>query len=135
LQALRRARAVLRSAHWWQGADAEHGVVARWYLPEGASPSAQDWNNPARRALALQLTHTPRPGSAKSTDPLNASCLLLFNGAAHPVRFVLPPGDWFLHIDNQYGNGLNRRLDSADGAQTLPRGSLWLASTVPIENL
>ena len=135
LQALRRARSVLRSAQWWQGADAGQGVVARWYLPEGASPSDQDWSDPARRALALELTHTQRPGSAKSTDSLNASCLLLFNGAAHAVRFVLPPGDWFLHIDTQYGNGLNRPLDSADGAQTLPCGSLWLASTAPIENL
>ena len=133
LQALRRARTVLRSTHWWQGAGAESGVVARWYLPEGTSPSAHDWNDPARQALALVLEVADKHGSARPADTQRASCLLLFNGAAHAVRFVLPPGDWFLHIDTQGGDCLNRPLDRAQGAQTLPQGSLWIASGAPTE--
>jgi hypothetical protein len=54
--------------------------------------------------------------------------LLIINGAAEALRFELPPGAWFLHIDTAGGDCLNRRLNDAE---TLAPGSLWLASAAP----
>jgi glycogen operon protein len=127
LQALRRARAVLRSAQWWQAPDAASGVVARWFLPEGSSPRPEDWNDPARLALALVLESADDHGS-DATNPQHAPCLLMFNSAAHAVRFVLPPGAWVLHIDTGGGDCLNQSLSDAE---TLQPRTLWLASAVP----
>ena len=48
--------------------------------------------------------------------------------AAEALRFELPPGAWFLHIDTAGGDCLNRHLNDAE---TLAPGSLWLASAAP----
>jgi len=101
-------------------------VVARWFLPDGSSPRADDWNDPAHKALALQLDAAP--GQLPLSAPFQASCLLIINGAAEALRFELPPGAWFLHIDTAGGDCLNRRLKDAE---TLAPGSLWLASAAP----
>ena len=129
LQALRRARALLRSTHWWQAPGAPSGTVAHWFLPEGSSPRPEDWNDPARQALALVLEPAQHLHSTRATDPLNARCLLLFNSAAHAVRFVLPPGAWFLHIDTGGGDCLNQSLNDAE---TLQPRTLWLASAATL---
>ena len=133
VQALRRNRAVLRSACWWQtdGAESgeEQGVVARWFLADGTCPQPQDWNDPAQRTIAVQLDRVNGPGGARQTDALNASCLLLCNGTSETLRCVLPPGAWFLLIDTAGGHSLNRRLHDAE---MLPPESLWLASAAPV---
>jgi glycogen operon protein len=128
LQALRQSRAVLRSSGWWQAAGAGQGVVARWFLADASAPRPQDWNDPARRTLAVQLDWAAARGSAHQAGALHASCLLLCNGASEPVRCTLPPGGWFLLIDTAGGDSPNRRLENVE---VLPPGSLWLASAAP----
>ena len=136
VQALRRSRAVLGSAHWWRSTGDEdgeqdalkQGVVARWFLPGGSSPHPDDWNDPAHKALALQLDAASGPCQMPPSGPLQASCLLIINGDTEALRFELPPGVWFLHIDTGGGDCLNRQLNDAE---TLAPGSLWLASAAP----
>jgi pullulanase/glycogen debranching enzyme len=104
-------------------------VVARWFLPDGSSPRPDDWNDPARQALALVLETADLDSSGAATaDPHDARCLLMFNSAAQAVRFVVPPGGWFLHIDTGGGDCLNQSLSDAE---TLQPRTLWLASAVP----
>lgn len=128
VQALRRSRAVLRSGCWWQAQGADQGVVARWFLADASSPRPEDWNDPARQTLAVQLDWAHAMGSAHQNDALHASCLLLCNGASDPLPCVLPPGVWFLLIDTAGGDSPNRRLEDVE---VLPPGSLWLASAAP----
>ena len=128
LQALRQSRAVLRSSGWWQAEGADQGVVARWFLADASSPRPQDWNDPARHTLAVQLDWATAIGDTHHNDALYASCLLLCNGASKPVPCVLPPGVWFLLIDTAGGDSPNRRLEHVE---MLPPGSLWLASAAP----
>jgi len=128
LQALRQSRAVLRSSGWWQAEGADQGVMARWFLPDASAPRPQDWNDPARRTLAVQLDWAAARGSAHHAGALHASCLLLCNGASEPMRCTLPPGAWFLLIDTAGGDSPNRRLEHVE---MLPPGSLWLASAAP----
>jgi len=128
LQALRQNRAVLRSSGWWQAEGADQGVVARWFLADASAPCPEDWNDPARRTLAVQLDWAAAMGSAHHAGALHASCLLLCNGASEPVRCTLPPGGWFLLIDTASGDSPNRRLEHVE---MLPPGSLWLASAAP----
>ena len=128
VQALRRSRAVLRSGCWWQAQGADQGVVARWFLADASSPRPEDWNDPARQTLAVQLDWAHAMGSAHHSDALHASCLLLCNGASDPLPCVLPPGVWFLLIDTGGGDSPNRRLENVE---VLPPGSLWLASAAP----
>ncbi len=134
VQALRRSRAVLRSAHWWQADPPEAcphpGVLARWFLPDRTRPGPQDWNAPWGGALALQLDWMAADRSLDAQDPCEASCLLLVNGTADALRCLVPPGRWFLLIDSADGGCLNRCLSDAEW---LPPGSLWLASTVPVD--
>lgn len=134
VQALRRSRAVLRSAHWWQADTAEpradQGVLARWFLPYGTRPSPQDWNAPGRSALAVQLDCIPAAYNAKACAPGEASCLILVNASSEALRCVLPPGTWFLLIDTASGDCLNRHLSQVE---LLPPGSLWLASAAPFD--
>jgi glycogen operon protein len=128
VQALRRSRSVLRSAHWWRTGDTDRGVLARWFLPDGSSPRPEDWNDPAHKALALQLDVIPGPGQMPLSGPFQAPCLLIINGDPEALRFELPAGVWFLHIDTGGGDCLNRQLNDAE---TLAPGSLWLASAAP----
>jgi glycogen operon protein len=128
LQALRRSRAVLRSGSWWQAQGADQGVVARWFLADASTPRPEDWNDPARQTLAVQLDWAHAMGSAHQNNALYASCLLLCNGASDPMPCVLPPGVWFLLIDTAGGASPNRRLETVE---VLPPGSLWLASAAP----
>ena len=128
VQALRRSRAVLRSGCWWQAQGADQGVVARWFLADASAPRPEDWNDPARQTLAVQLDWAHAMGSAHQNNALYASCLLLCNGASDPLPCVLPPGVWFLLIDPAGGDSPNRRLENVE---VLPPGSLWLASAAP----
>ena len=128
VQALRRSRAVLRSGCWWQAQGAGQGVVARWFLADASTPRPEDWNDPARHMLAVQLDWAHAMGSAHQNNALYASCLLLCNGASDPMPCVLPPGVWFLLIDTAGGASPNRRLENVE---VLPPGSLWLASAAP----
>ena len=128
VQALRRSRAVLRSGSWWQAQGADQGVIARWFLADASTPRPEDWNDPARPTLAVQLDWAHAMGSAHQNNALYASCLLLCNGASDPMPCVLPPGGWFLLIDTSGGASPNRRLETVE---VLPPGSLWLASAAP----
>ena len=128
VQALRQSRAVLRSSGWWQPEGADQGVVARWFLADASSPLHEDWNDPARHTVLVQLDWAQAMGSAHQNDALYASCLLLCNRASEPLPCVLPPGAWFLLIDTAGGDSPNRRLENVE---MLPPGSLWLASAAP----
>ena len=128
VQALRQSRAVLRSGNWWQTEGADYGVVARWFLADASSPGPEDWSDPARQAVVVQLDWAQAIGNAHQNDALHASCLLLCNGASEPLPCVLPPGAWFLLIDTAGDDSPNRRLQNVE---MLPPGSLWLASAAP----
>ena len=128
VQALRQSRAVLRSGNWWQTEGADYGVLARWFLADASSPGPEDWSDPARQAVVVQLDWAQAIGNAHQNDALHASCLLLCNGASEPLPCVLPPGAWFLLIDTAGDDSPNRRLQNVE---MLPPGSLWLASAAP----
>ncbi len=117
---VRRARPVLQARTWWQAEGGPGGVVARWHTPEGGALSPQQWNDGQQRALALHLQ-----------DCNNADCLLLINAATQPQVFQLPAGTWLRHIDSSSGAAGDTLLAAHE---TVPAGSLWLASTQPLFN-
>ncbi len=117
---VRRARPVLQARTWWQAEGGPGGVVARWHTPEGGALSPQQWNDGQQRALALHLQ-----------DCNNTDCLLLINAATQPQVFQLPAGTWLRHIDSSSGAAGDTLLAAHE---TVPAGSLWLASTQPLFN-
>jgi hypothetical protein len=66
--------------------------------------------------------------SAPGARRVNADDKRIINGDTEALRFELPAGVWFLHIDTGGGDCLNRQLNDAE---TLAQGSLWLASAAP----
>jgi len=124
LLTVRRARCALQARSWWQ-ADAVPGqVTARWSTPQGAALTLAEWNDGQQRALALHLSLP----SAATDRADNADCLLLLNAAAQPQIFQLPAGTWLRHIDSS-STGADAPLQAQE---TVPAGSLWLASTQPL---
>jgi len=121
----RSARRALQARSWWQADAAPGQVTARWSTPQGAALTPAEWNDGQQRALALHLSL-----SSPATDRAdNADCLLLLNAAAQPQIFQLPAGTWLRHIDSSSGAGTDAPLQAQE---TVPAGSLWLASTQPL---
>jgi glycogen operon protein len=127
---VRRARRALQARAWWRGAGdtGDAGAVqVCWSTPGGHPLSGADWDEGRLRALALHLQLAePQAGAAGATG---ADCLLLLNAARQPQTFALPSGPWFRHIDSSDADAPERPLARTE---TLPAGSLWLASTYPL---
>ena len=92
---LRREHPLLRRTAFYEEGPAPSKDHVHWFLPDGRSPEARDWEDPGTRALtALMVPAAPAP-----EPPL----LLLLNGAGNPTRFHLPeasPGrGWRVLLD------------------------------------
>jgi len=97
MQARKRLQAHL-GAHWWRepAEDPRCAVQhpsseARWLHPRGYPLRADDWESNSLRALSLQL---------RRNDHEDARALLLINGQAGAVEFVLPTGQWVTVFDS-----------------------------------
>jgi glycogen operon protein len=122
----RKARAVLQARAWWQSDGPAGSVMARWSLPDNTALTHEAWNDGRQRALALHLHQAQAdPGAS------HAACLLLLNASDQPLRFCLPEGDWWLHVNTQAGATTDLALATEE---TVPAGCLWLASTHPLFN-
>ena len=131
LIAARQQRLALSSASWWSEAGSQAGVQALWRAPDGAALTAQHWNDSQARAVAVHLHCAAGPLAGAAVHPgHSADCLLLCNASAQPVRFVLPPGGWWRHIDSASGDYQDHAIDAS---ATVPAGSLWLASRQPLQ--
>jgi len=85
LLAMRRQIPALAANRWWSGQPDGQGVIdVEWLNPSGMRLDAQDWEDPAAKALTIRLS---------------GDWLVLVNGSAHQVRFHLPPGKWHLTLD------------------------------------
>jgi glycogen operon protein len=81
--ALRRRHPALRRLAFLAPPSADEGTVAIWLRSDGAIMTDNDWHAANLHAFALQLREN-------GSDLL----VILLNGGAAPVRFVLPPGNW-----------------------------------------
>jgi glycogen operon protein len=122
----RKQRHLLQSRAWWQADETRHAVIARWTTPLAMPLNHDQWNDRHHRALALHLY----AGQGHSrTGASHADCLLLINASSEAVEFHLPEGQWLRHIDTGNGEHMDRPLSPRE---TVPAGSLWLASTQPL---
>jgi glycogen operon protein len=120
----RKERHVLQARAWWQSEGPVGTLIAHWRMPDNTVLTHEAWNDGRQRALALHLhIEQANPGDH------NAACLLLVNASDQPVRFRLPAGSWLLHIDTSTGNIADQALATEE---TVPAGSLWLASSRPL---
>ena len=129
LVALRRRLHLLRSSGWWRDGPGGPGTVARWFGPDGAPLSIADWESGEAGPLGLVLLGADDASGDEARDRGEA-LLLLFNGAALPVTFCIPPGRWLLEIDSEKAQGIDPPELLGRSATVAP-GCLWLARAAP----
>lgn len=98
LIALRHAHPVLRQRRFLHSLPIpEGGRDLVWHLPSGAEPEPGDWDDPALRALALEIrmAATMPDRAAHAGD----AAFIAINGGAEPVQMVLPQGRWRRVLD------------------------------------
>ncbi len=109
LVALRRAHPALRRRRYLTGAVA--GEVG-WFTPAGMPMTADDWNDPLARALAVVLDGDGEPDRDADGLPLvDDDLLLLVNGWWEPLPFTLPPPPG------------SSSAATGDGARAVPAGA------------
>jgi glycogen operon protein len=102
---------------WYTGLAEPDGIHdLTWLAPDGRALRAEDWRDPATRALGALIG---RPG--KASGPL----LLLVNAEAYERAFSLPTGSWRVLLDSAAGD---RPAEAAPvhGQQLLASHSLVL---------
>ena len=115
LTALRRRAAPLRRAGWWSAEPVAGEPRLRWLSPEGRAMEPADWERGHAHAMAVRFDGETHEGD----------WLLLINAGEAPAPFVLPSGDWHLHLATDDETSTTPRRLSAH--ETLPCGTLWLA--------
>ena len=108
----RRRHPVFRRRRWFQGAEvlgparveaADADIL--WFTPNGVPMAAEEWKDPAGRALAVWLNGAAIPTpDLRGAPVLDDDFLLLFNAGAEPVDFALA---------RQVGSGWSFELDTA----------------------
>ena len=114
LTALRRRYPLLREQRFlYVDSEILPGVAnVSWFCEQGLPISAESWNDPQRRALALRRAGPAEAG--RGSDVL----LLLFNGGAEDLLFTLPAPklEWNVLIDTASPDA----APFAPGAECLP---------------
>ena len=102
--ALRRAHPAMRRRRFVQGA--RPGEVG-WFTPAGEPMTAERWEDPQARSVAIYVDGTRDPDRGAHGEPLlDDDLLVLINGWWQPLEFTLP----------RVGTGWARTLDTADPA-------------------
>jgi glycogen operon protein len=66
-----------------------------WFSPTGAEMTADEWNHPHSRALGMLLGGDAIPSLDRTGQHVHGNTLLiLINGSASPIEFVLPAVEW-----------------------------------------
>src|SRR5204862_200324 len=97
LVALRASEPVLRRKTFFSGGrmrdSAFKDVV--WFRTDGKEMTAEDWSNPATRALGMLLNGDAIPSLDRRGAPIvGGTLLVLTNAGDTPADFVLPPLEW-----------------------------------------
>ncbi len=113
LAALRRRFPQLRRTRFFHDGEVDGAREIRWLCPDGRPMEAATWGEAERRALAMWIAGS-EPGALADGGPDRGeaggvgaqSLLILINGGAGPVGFVLPqpPGPgafWRLLVDSR----------------------------------
>ncbi|MEM1414545.1 MAG: glycogen debranching protein GlgX [Myxococcota bacterium] len=110
LIAFRKAHPALRRRRWLRGTVQEDGYPdARWYRPDGGAMQPSDWEDPARRAVALFLNGAAIDERAPDGGPLvDDDLLLLLNAEDHDVHWIEP---------GELGDGWQLALASTEPAR------------------
>jgi glycogen operon protein len=127
----RRARRVLQAHGWWHGSATPGQVSATWTTAQNTALTHGAWNDGQQRALSLRLhiTGPAQVANAPDAAAFHAECLLLINASNAALPFELPPGRWLRHMDSSTGLARDQLMAAEE---TLPAGSLWLASIQPL---
>jgi glycogen operon protein len=94
LIALRRAEPALRRLSFLEGAPPsdDHLPDAWWFDNEAKAMSAERWDDPGQRTVALFLNGAATDDRTSTGEPVRArSIVILVNGAPDPVSQSLPP--------------------------------------------
>jgi glycogen operon protein len=127
LTAIRRDHPVLRSARWVSGErDAENpGPVARWFRPDGASMTPEDWGNSEMTAVTLVL---------EPENLAEPSLCLMLCGSLEPTTFTWPSGRserWTVLVDSAGDTNETHQEGAAGGTINRPDLSLLVAASAP----
>ena len=123
---LRRAHPVFRRRRFFQGRPIHGSFLADvgWWAPDGHEMTEEEWGGGHVRGLGMFLNGEaigePGPRGERVTDD---SFLLLLNGAAERVAFVLP--------DERWAPAYDLELDTADDAR--PSVSFKAGSVIDLE--
>ncbi|AOJ08119.1 glycogen debranching protein GlgX [Burkholderia mayonis] len=125
LASLRAAHPLLRTQRFPAGdVELAPGVTEiGWFDERGEALTVDAWEDRERRALALRRVGK---GAAGRREAL----LLMLNGAAHPLRFVRPPGGtaWRIVLDTAAPDASERPLP-AHGVDVAAHGFVIVAGT------
>ncbi|TML90123.1 MAG: glycogen debranching protein GlgX [Actinobacteria bacterium] len=119
---LRRAHPVFRRRRFFQGRPIHGSFLADvgWLAPDGHEMTEQEWVSGHVRCLGVFLNGDaigePGPRGEQVTDD---SFLLLLNGAAERVGFVLPDDRWAPAYDLELDTADDGRADTSFKAQSI----------------
>ena len=144
LIAFRSRHPVFRRRRWFQGSEVLGGNAAAlaesdigWFTPDGAPMTAEEWKDPAGRALAVWLNGATIPTRDPRGAPvLDDDFLLFFNAGREPLNFTLPAGvggGWSFEFDTSTVSG--RRVSKAVGKKVLVADRAVVVLGRPASNL
>jgi glycogen operon protein len=125
----RRRHPTFRRRRFFQGRPIRGAIDIAWLKPDGKPMTDQDWTSRQARSLGVFLNGKSIPGHSEHGRPItDQSYLLLFNGQARAVYWVLPDeygAGWRLILDTD-------RLQPEPEPQAMPERVLTRARSVLI---
>ncbi len=94
---LRREHPALRQRHWFEGRPTMTGGPKdlAWIHPSGREMTADDWHDPALRAIGMFVSGAPlRAPGPRGEQEVDKTFMLWFNSDWLPQRISLPENDW-----------------------------------------
>jgi isoamylase len=129
---LREQHPVFRRRQFFRGAPAPDEVRddLDWYRPDGLGMTAQDWNAPFARAVAMALSGDTGD-ETRPDDPF----LLMLNSWWEPLQFSVPDAlrdiPWTVEVDTSDPGGGRRAVDTSAGITLIGRSLMLLRGTRP----
>jgi isoamylase len=122
LTSIRKRFPVLHSNYFLTGKPGgKFGVKdVTWIHPSGVEMDEKTWSDSSLRSIGMLLDGRSRPVSTQDPGG-DATILLMFNGHAEPIKFVLPTvvegNGWRLLLDTDNPSGVDKEFQLAESTE------------------